>query len=196
MIPCYKSVKLVLDKLIALTLLVALSPILLIIACAVYLDHKSVLFTQQRPGLLEEPFYILKFKTMNDGHASDANRVTQFGSWMRRYSLDELPQLWNVLKGEMSLIGPRPYLMEYLNLYSDEHKKRQWVLPGITGWAQVNGGNELSWKEKLDLDTYYVDHLSFWMDLKIAFKTMTLLGGGKRKDLPDSKFMGYKENIR
>ncbi|SMD38085.1 Sugar transferase involved in LPS biosynthesis (colanic, teichoic acid) [Reichenbachiella faecimaris] len=195
MIPCYKSVKLVIDKLAALVLLVLLFPLLLVLVALVYWDQKSIFFKQQRPGLLEEPFLLLKFKTMKDGVKRDSQRVTMLGNWLRKYSLDELPQLWNVLKGEMSLIGPRPYLLEYLDLYSDVHKKRHWVLPGLTGWAQVNGGNELCWEKKLDLDAFYVDHLNFWLDLKIILKTITLMVKGKRKDLPDSKFMGYTENI-
>ena len=196
MIPCYKSVKLVIDKIIALGLLILLLPILLVLALLVYLDHRSIFFVQQRPGLLEAPFYLLKFKTMHDGGENDSERVTALGSWMRKYSLDELPQLWNVLKGEMSLIGPRPYLMEYLPLYSNNHRKRHYVLPGITGWAQVNGGNELSWSRKLDMDAYYVDHLSFWMDLKVVYKTLLLLGKGERKEFPDTKFLGYTDNIK
>lgn len=195
MIPCYKSVKLVLDKIIALALLVLLFPILVGLVVLVYLDQRSVFFAQQRPGLLEVPFLLLKFKTMKDGKENDTVRVTTLGNWLRKYSLDELPQLWNVLKGEMSLIGPRPYLMEYLPLYSDQHRRRHWVLPGITGWTQVNGGNELAWDEKLDLDAYYVDHLSFWLDLKVVFKTVWLLVKGERKDFPDTKFMGYSENM-
>lgn len=195
MIPCYKSVKLFLDKVIALLLLSILFPVYLILGLAVFMDQGAVFFRQKRPGLLENPFQMLKFKTMRDGNEEDTKRITALGSWLRKYSLDELPQLWHVLCGDMSLIGPRPYLMEYLELYSDDHKKRHWVLPGITGWAQVNGGNELGWKEKLDLDAYYVDHLSFWLDIQIVFKTIALLLSGKRKDMPDSRFVGYTENI-
>lgn len=195
MIPCYKSMKLVLGKVVALMLLVLLFPLLSILAILVYLDLGSIFFVQQRPGLLEEPFYLIKFKTMKDEEGNDADRVTVLGKWLRKYCLDELPQLWNVLKGEMSLIGPRPYLMEYLGLYSDNHRKRHWVLPGITGWTQVNGGNELSWNDKLELDVFYVDHMSFWMDLKVVIKTLVLLLKGERKDLPDTKFIGYSENI-
>lgn len=192
MIPCYKSVKLVLDKVLALSILIVLWPALLLIAVLVYWDQRSVFFCQSRPGLLAAPFEMLKFKTMRDGDEIDSKRVTSLGNWLRKYSLDELPQLWNVLKGEMSLIGPRPYLQEYLSLYSDHQQKRHWVLPGITGWAQVNGGNELSWEEKLDLDVYYVDNFGFWLDLKIVGKTVLLLLQGKRKDMPASKFMGSK----
>lgn len=193
MIPCYKSVKLVLDKLLALALLIVLAPVLLILAGLVYLDQRSIFFLQPRPGLLQEPFLLIKFKTMKDDGGTDVERITALGNWLRKYSLDELPQLWNVLKGDMSLIGPRPYLMEYLSLYSDEHQKRHWVLPGITGWAQVNGGNELGWKEKLDLDVYYVEHLSFWLDVKVFLKTIVLVLSGKRKDQPDTRFLGYTE---
>lgn len=196
MIPCYKSVKLVLDKLLALALLVILFPMLLTLSLLVFLDMGAVFFSQERPGLLEAPFRLLKFKTMKDGTEADHLRITPLGAWMRKLSLDEWPQLWNVLKGEMSLIGPRPYLMEYLPIYSDYHKKRHWVLPGLTGWAQVHGGNELEWEQKLDLDAYYVEHLSFWLDLKIACKTLSLLAKGRKKDLPDTKFVGYQNQTQ
>ncbi|MEP1781476.1 sugar transferase [Reichenbachiella sp.] len=193
MIPCYKSTKLVIDKILAASLLVLLSPLLLLLSILVYVDQKDIFFSQKRPGLLEEPFLLLKFKTMRDGIADDYERITVIGQWLRKYSLDELPQLLNVLKGEMSLIGPRPYLMEYIGLYSDEHKQRHWVMPGITGLSQVEGGNELAWKEKLDLDVYYVQHMSFWLDLKIVLKTILLLVSGERKHHSDTQFLGYQE---
>ncbi|MEO9967898.1 MAG: sugar transferase [Reichenbachiella sp.] len=191
MLPCYKSIKLVLDKILAFGLLVVLFPVLLILALMVYYDQGTVFFLQRRPGLLEEPFYLLKFKTMKDGIEEDHMRVTPLGKWLRKYAMDELPQLWNVLKGEMSLIGPRPYLMEYLPLYSLEHKSRHWVLPGMTGWTQVQGGDDLSWTEKLDLDSYYALHMSFFLDLKIFYKTVWLLASGKRKDQSIASFKGY-----
>lgn len=137
-----------------------------------------VVFSQARPGLEGKPFRMLKFRTMTNAVDEcgvllpDAARLTPFGKFLRSTSLDELPELWNVLKGEMSLVGPRPLLMEYLPLYSPEQARRHQVRPGITGWAQVNGRNALSWEEKFRLDVWYVDHRSFWLDLKILFLTV------------------------
>ncbi len=139
---------------------------------------RPVLFSQLRPGLNSRPFVMYKFRTMKDAFdenglvLSDEVRLTNFGKFLRSTSLDELPELWNVLKGEMSLIGPRPLLMEYLPLYSDEQARRHEVLPGITGWAQINGRNSLSWDEKFKLDLWYVDNQSFFLDLKIFFLTL------------------------
>lgn len=136
-----------------------------------------VLFRQIRPGLHGQPFEMIKFRTMRDAADEcgrllpDAERLTQLGRFLRSTSLDELPELWNVLKGEMSLVGPRPLLMEYLPLYSPEQARRHEVLPGITGWAQVNGRNALSWEEKFRLDVWYVDNRSIWLDIKILFLT-------------------------
>lgn len=135
-------------------------------------------FIQARPGLHGKPFLMVKFRTMTnergpDGELlPDAMRLTPFGCWLRAASLDELPELWNVLKGDMSLVGPRPLLMEYLPLYTPEQARRHEVRPGITGWAQVNGRNALSWEEKFALDTWYVDNRTFWLDLKILFLTV------------------------
>lgn len=137
-----------------------------------------MLFRQVRPGLEGRPFEIMKFRTMldvKDGNGlplSDAERLTSFGRWLRATSLDELPELWNVLKGEMSLVGPRPLLMDYLPLYSPEQMRRHEVRPGITGWAQVNGRNAIDWEEKFALDVWYVDNRSFWLDMKIIFMTI------------------------
>jgi sugar transferase EpsL len=137
-----------------------------------------IIFKQLRPGLNEKPFYIYKFRTMTDerdsegGLLPDANRLTSFGKFLRKYSLDELPQFFNVLKGELSLVGPRPLLMEYLPLYTNEQAKRHQVKPGITGWAQVNGRNGLTWDEKFELDLWYVEHQSFLLDLKILYLTL------------------------
>ena len=139
---------------------------------------RPVLFRQQRPGLNGALFEILKFRTMTDqrdadgGLLPDAERLTPFGAWLRGTSLDELPEFINVLRGDMSLVGPRPLLMEYLPLYSSEQARRHEVRPGITGWAQVKGRNQLSWKEKFELDIWYVDNRSFWLDLKIIFLTI------------------------
>lgn len=137
-----------------------------------------VFFRQTRPGLRGEPFEMIKFRTMTDARGPDgellpdADRLTPFGRFLRASSLDELPELWNVLKGDMSLVGPRPLLMEYLPLYSPEQARRHEVRPGITGWAQVNGRNALSWDEKFKLDVWYVDHRSLWLDIKILWLTV------------------------
>ena len=137
-----------------------------------------VLFRQTRPGLHGRPFEMVKFRTMTDARGpdgallSDAERLTPFGRFLRASSLDELPELWNVLKGDMSLVGPRPLLMEYLPLYTPEQARRHAVRPGVTGWAQVNGRNTLGWEEKFALDVWYVDHRSLWLDLKILWLTV------------------------
>lgn len=167
------------DILVALVSLFILALPMFIIALLVRLKFGSpILFRQQRPGLHGRPFTIYKFRTMTnarDKHGNllpDEQRLTRFGQWLRSTSLDELPELWNVLKGDMSLVGPRPLLMEYLDLYTPEQMRRHEVKPGITGWAQVNGRNALSWEEKFALDVWYVDHLSFWLDLKILWLTV------------------------
>ena len=135
-------------------------------------------FRQVRPGLQGQPFEMVKFRTMTDARGADgallpdADRLTPFGRFLRASSLDELPELWNVLKGEMSLVGPRPLLMEYLPLYSPQQARRHEVRPGITGWAQVNGRNALGWDEKFKLDVWYVDHRSLWLDIKILWLTV------------------------
>ncbi len=137
-----------------------------------------VLFTQVRPGLHGKPFRMVKFRTMTDARDAsgallpDAQRLTPFGRFLRASSLDELPELWNVLRGEMSLVGPRPLLMEYLPLYSPEQARRHEVRPGITGWAQVNGRNAISWADKFALDVWYVDHRSLWLDMRILWLTV------------------------
>ena len=159
--------------------LVLLSPVLAITAYKVKKELGSpVLFRQTRPGLHGKPFEMIKFRTMKDasdkaGNAlPDSERLTEFGKKLRASSLDELPELWNVLKGDMSLVGPRPLLMEYLPLYNAEQAKRHNVRPGVTGYAQVNGRNSLSWEDKFKLDTWYVEHQSFWLDMKILLKTV------------------------
>ena len=159
--------------------LVLLSPVLAITAYKVKKELGSpVLFRQTRPGLYGKPFEMIKFRSMKDatdkeGNAlPDSERLTEFGKKLRASSLDELPELWNVLKGDMSLVGPRPLLMEYLPLYSAEQAKRHNVRPGVTGYAQVNGRNSLSWEDKFKLDTWYVEHQSFLLDLKILLKTV------------------------
>jgi lipopolysaccharide/colanic/teichoic acid biosynthesis glycosyltransferase len=159
--------------------LVVLSPVLAITAYKVKKELGSpVLFRQTRPGLHGKPFEMVKFRTMKDatdkeGNAlPDSQRLTDFGKRLRASSLDELPELWNVLKGDMSLVGPRPLLMEYLPLYSAEQAKRHNVRPGVTGYAQVNGRNSLSWEDKFKLDIWYVEHQSLWLDMKILLKTV------------------------
>jgi sugar transferase EpsL len=167
------------DILVSTFALAFLSPVNVIVGAIVWWKIGSPLFfVQTRPGLNGRPFKMIKFRTMlnSDDKKSeilpDAARLTTFGRFLRASSLDELPELWNVLKGEMSLVGPRPLLMEYLPRYSPEQARRHEVKPGITGWAQVNGRNALSWEEKFALDVWYVDHHSFWLDMKILFKTM------------------------
>ena len=159
--------------------LVLLSPVLAITAYKVKKELGSpVLFRQTRPGLYGKPFEMIKFRSMKDatdkeGNAlPDSERLTEFGKKLRASSLDELPELWNVLKGDMSLVGPRPLLMEYLPLYNAEQAKRHNVRPGVTGYAQVNGRNSLSWEDKFKLDTWYVEHQSLWLDMKILLKTV------------------------
>ena len=166
------------DFVIALALLIGLSPLLALLALAVrWKPGRPALFAQTRPGLHGAPFEFYKFRTMTDARNAagellpDAARLTPFGELMRKLSLDELPQLVNVLKGDMSLVGPRPLLMEYLPLYSERQARRHAVRPGITGWAQVNGRNALAWEERFELDLWYVEHRSFWLDLKIIAMT-------------------------
>lgn len=153
-------------------------PLVLVVAILVRIKLGSpVLFKQQRPGLHAQPFHVYKFRTMTDQRDADGRllpdeeRLTPFGKLLRRLSLDELPQLLNVVKGDLSMVGPRPLLMQYLPLYSLEQSRRHDVRPGITGWAQVNGRNAISWEEKFKLDVWYVDHQSFWLDLKILWMT-------------------------
>jgi sugar transferase EpsL len=167
-----------LDVVVALILLIILSPVILLVAVLVRIKLGSpVLFRQKRPGLYAIPFYIYKFRTMTDERDENGNllpdnvRLLPFGRFLRKYSLDELPQLFNVLRGDLSLVGPRPLLMEYVSLYTKEQARRHEVRPGITGWAQVNGRNALTWEEKFILDVWYVDHQSFWLDIKILIMT-------------------------
>lgn len=159
--------------------LIMLSPIFLAVTIGLYfVNNGTPFFFQKRPGKNEKIFSIVKFKTMNDKKDSngnllpDADRMTKIGSFVRKTSLDEIPQLINVIKGEMSLIGPRPLLVQYLPLYNEEQKRRHEVKPGITGWAQINGRNAISWAQKFEYDVWYVDNLSFQLDLKILFLTI------------------------
>ena len=181
--------------------LLILSPVVAVVAWKIRKNLGSpVLFRQVRPGKDGKPFEMVKFRTMRD--ATDANgnplpddqRMTPFGSFLRSSSLDELPELWNVLKGDMSLVGPRPLLMEYLPLYNAEQYRRHEARPGVTGWAQINGRNALSWNEKFKLDVWYVDNQSLWLDLKILFLTVkkVLMRDGISADgeVTMSKFTG------
>jgi len=172
------------DLLFSLFLLVLLLPLFILLAVLVYIDLGSpVLFRQQRPGLQGKPFTFYKFRTMNNGTNEngrlmpDENRLTGFGRFLRGTSLDELPQLFNVIRGDMSLVGPRPLLMEYLDLYTDEQMRRHEVRPGITGWAQVNGRNAITWEEKFSLDLWYVDNRSFLLDIRIILLTIARIIG-------------------
>ena len=170
--------KISLDKIISLVSLVLLSPILCLLSLLLLTIGTPIFFKQKRPGLHNAPFTFYKFRTMtnekdNNGKLlPDEKRLTKFGNIFRKTSLDELPSLWNVLKGDMSLVGPRPLLMEYLPLYSKEQMRRHEVKPGITGWAQINGRNAISWEEKFELDVWYVDNQSFWLDIKIILLTI------------------------
>ncbi len=167
------------DFVISLSGLFLLSPLILVLMLLIRLKLGSpILFTQTRPGLHGKPFRMIKFRTMTDSRDTDGKllpdsiRLTPFGKFLRTTSLDELPELWNVLKGDMSLVGPRPLLMEYLSFYTPEQARRHEVRPGITGWAQINGRNAIGWEEKFRLDIWYVDNQSFWLDLKILLLTV------------------------
>ncbi len=171
--------KRLLDIIIAGTALIILSPLYAFVAYKVKKNLGSpVLFRQVRPGLNGKPFEMIKFRTMKDAVDAqgnplpDSERLTPFGKMLRATSLDEMPELWNVIKGDMSVVGPRPLLMEYLPLYNEEQAKRHLVRPGMTGYAQVNGRNAISWEEKFKLDTWYVENRSTWLDFKIMFKTV------------------------
>ncbi|HED6642985.1 TPA: undecaprenyl phosphate N,N'-diacetylbacillosamine 1-phosphate transferase [Campylobacter coli] len=195
-----KWIKRIFDFVLALFLLVLFSPLILITALLLKITQGSVIFTQNRPGLNEKIFKIYKFKTMSDERdekgelLSDKLRLKAFGKIVRSLSLDELLQLFNVLKGDMSFVGPRPLLVEYLPLYNEEQKLRHKVRPGITGWAQVNGRNAISWQKKFELDVYYVKNISFLLDLKImfltAFKVLKRSGVSKEGHVTTEKFNG------
>ncbi len=188
----YRSfLKRYIDFFAALLLLVIFSPVIIVIACILaWVNKGKAFFRQQRPGKNEQPIYIIKFKSMTDAKDANGNllpdnkRITRAGAFVRKYSLDELPQFINVLKGDMSLVGPRPLLYKYIPLYNAEQKRRHLVKPGITGWAQVNGRNSISWQQKFTLDVYYVDHFNFWLDVKILW--LTFLKGIKKEGVNQS----------
>lgn len=167
------------DLVLVIPTLIILSPVLAVLALLVRVKLGiPVLFRQQRPGLGGQPFTLYKFRTMIDERDEEGNllpdavRLTPFGRFLRKYSLDELPEFWNVFKGDMSLVGPRPLLMRYLDRYTPEQARRHEVKPGVTGWAQVNGRNALTWEDKFRHDVWYVDHVSLWLDIKILFLTV------------------------
>ena len=177
-----KYIKRLLDIAISFTALLVLSPVLLVVAVLVRTRLGSpVIFHQDRPGYREKVFRLCKFRSMTDARGADgellpdAVRLTRFGKALRATSLDELPELWNILKGDMSLIGPRPLLVKYLPLYNESQRRRHDVKPGLTGWAQVNGRNAITWEQRFEYDVYYVDHISFLMDLKILFQTVAVV---------------------
>lgn len=194
-------IKRLIDILAAFSGLLFLAPLMLVLAVLIKLQMGSpVLFSQMRPGLRGKPFPMVKFRTMRDAFSADGVpladdlRMTRLGSFLRSTSLDELPELWNVLKGDMSLVGPRPLLMEYLPLYSAEQARRHDVRPGITGWAQVNGRNALNWDEKFKLDVWYVDNQSLSLDIRILFLTIRKVivreGISAEGEVTMSKFTG------
>lgn len=203
----YKYIKRSLDLITALFLVIILSPVMLIAAILIAVNRDGpILFKQERPGKDGKLFTVYKFRTMstmlrdkNGNELSDFDRMTKIGKILRKTSIDELPQLFNIIKGEMSFIGPRPLLKEYLELYSPEQMRRHDVLPGISGWAQVNGRNTLTWDEKFAYDVYYVDHYSFKMDLKIFIKTIenVVSQDGINSDSENTmeKFEGNRETV-
>jgi sugar transferase EpsL len=199
--------KRIFDLLLAAMLAVLLFPLLGVIAMLVrLLLGAPVLFAQQRPGLHGKPFFIYKFRTMTDARDEDGNLLTDaercpsFGRFLRSSSLDELPELWNVFKGEMSFVGPRPLMMEYLDRYSPEQARRHDVMPGITGWAQVNGRNAISWQEKFKLDVWYVDNYNFILDFKILWLTLAKVlkreGISAPGELTATEFLGNEDQPR
>lgn len=197
--------KRLLDIIIASVALILLSPLYLYVAYKVRKNLGSpVIFRQVRPGLNGKPFEMIKFRTMTDERDEQGNllpneqRLPKFGKMLRATSLDEMPELWNVIKGDMSIVGPRPLLMDYLSLYNEEQAKRHNVRPGMTGHAQVNGRNAISWEKKFELDTWYVENQSIWLDFKIMFQTVKKVlvkdGINQSEEVTMTRFMGNKKN--
>lgn len=193
-----------LDLIVSFGLMTCMLPIMLIVALLIYAKiGDPVVFRQERPGLQGKPFYIYKFRTMTNAEDKagnllpDEKRITGLGRILRKLSLDELPQLLNVIQGDLSLVGPRPLLMEYLPLYDSEQARRHDVKPGITGWAQVNGRNAISWEEKFKLDVWYVDNQSFWLDIEIlwmtALKVVKREGVSQQGHVTMEKFRGSEK---
>ena len=196
-----RTIKSLVDRVLAGLMLILLSPFIAILAIAIYLKMGSpVVFSQPRGGKDNSIFTFYKFRTMTDEKDSDGNllpdmeRLTPLGEFLRQTSLDELPQLWNVLRGDMSFIGPRPFVAAYLERYTTEQARRHDVKPGITGWAQINGRNSISWEEKFALDLWYIDHWSLWLDLKILFLTVFKIvskeGIDEDQNTTSTEFMG------
>lgn len=197
--------KRLLDIIIASIALIILSPLYLYVAYKVRKNLGSpVIFRQVRPGLYGRPFEMIKFRTMTDERDAEGNllpneqRLPKFGKMLRATSLDEMPELWNVIKGDMSIVGPRPLLMDYLPLYNEEQAKRHNVRPGMTGYAQVNGRNSISWEEKFKLDTWYVENQSIWLDFKIMFQTVKKVlvkeGINQSEEVTMTRFTGNKDD--
>lgn len=192
------------DLVVSISALVILMPVLIVLYFIIAIKMgRPVFFRQTRPGLHGKPFNMVKFRSMTDERDDngellpDEQRLPRFGQLLRSTSLDELPELWNVIKGEMSLVGPRPLLMEYVELYTPEQARRQDVRPGVTGWAQVNGRNAISWEQKFAYDTWYVDNRSFWLDIKILFLTVKKVlvsdGISQQGEATMSRFTGSPE---
>ncbi len=204
MSPVAKILKRIIDFIAALLVLIILSPLLLIVALFVRFKlGRSILFCQQRPGLNAKPFTIYKFRTMiSKTHDEKGNilpddkRLTPFSLWLRSTSLDELPELFNVFKGDMSLVGPRPLMTKYLARYTSAQARRHEVKPGITGWAQIHGRNNITWEEKFEMDVWYVDNWSLWLDIKILLRTFRQVinrkGVAKEGHVTVDEFMGSK----
>lgn len=179
MVVCRTRIKRTFDLCVSIFLILLFLPVIILVAGLVWLNlGRPVFFQQMRPGLRGRPFQLIKFRSMrneaeqNGRPLADSERLTTFGRWLRSTSLDELPELWNVLKGEMSLVGPRPLLMQYLPLYNDRQARRHDVRPGITGWAQVNGRNAITWEDRFELDVWYIENQSLVLDLKILWLTI------------------------
>lgn len=200
-----KMLKRLLDIIIASIALIILSPLYFYVAHKVRKNLGSpVIFRQVRPGLNGKPFEMIKFRTMTDERDEKGNllpneqRLPKFGKMLRATSLDEMPELWNVIKGDMSIVGPRPLLMDYLPLYNEEQAKRHKVRPGMTGYAQVNGRNSISWEEKFKLDTWYVENQSIWLDFKIMFQTVKKVlvkeGINQSEEVTMTRFLGNKKD--
>lgn len=200
-----KMLKRFLDIIIASTALLVLSPLYVYVAYKVRKNLGSpVIFRQVRPGLHGKPFEMIKFRTMTDERDEKGNllpneqRLPKFGKMLRATSLDEMPELWNVIKGDMSIVGPRPLLMDYLPLYNEEQAKRHKVRPGMTGYAQVNGRNAISWEKKFELDTWYVENQSIWLDFKIMFQTVKKVlvkeGINQSEEVTMTRFLGNKKD--
>ncbi len=201
-----KYIKRLLDFTLSFLALIILSPVLLVTAVLVRIKLGSpIIFHQERPGKSEKIFRLYKFRSMTDECDENGNllpddqRLTRFGQILRSTSLDELPELWNILRGDMSIVGPRPLLVKYLPLYNEEQRHRHDVRPGLTGWAQANGRNAISWEEKFKLDVWYVQHISFWVDVKVIFMTVKKVfcrdGISSETSVTMEEFSGTKESM-